>query len=295
MDWPAVIECSQALLDTPERIRAVAIGLNYTYRPDSQAFREAALTGGSEAIEAAYIQGIGQYLFVSLDHMLALERSFRPLPQTLTLAPWTCTRVILESCSKSIWLLDSEISAKERAARSLNFKLSDQLELLKYIRADRPDQSKKSQATELATARAEARIAELRSQAEKMNIVEKTNRNERFIGFGSGMPSTLDLIRFGLGQDMVSKYRLLSAAMHGSRWATLTVGARTGRSLAGPIAVPQLLPTYAMSLVITSIQSFALSAFNHFKLYGWELGVLHTILEDGYDQANLNQDARFWR
>ena len=268
----------------PDRVSGVAIGLNHRCAADSQASREVSKYSQSKALEAAYIQGMRQYLFVSLDHMLALERSFRPLPQALSLTPWTCARVILESCAKSIWLLDLDITAKDRITRSMNYMLIDQLELLKYIRSSRSDQSGQLEATEVAKRRAESRITELREQAQELDITEKMNKSHKFIGFGPGMPSTLDLVRLSLGRDMVSKYRLFSAAMHGSGWATLTVGARIDRSLHGPKAVPQLSPVHAMLLVILSVQSFSVAACHHFKLYGgirWP----NSILEHGYDQA----------
>ena len=136
LNWKSVQQSARALVFIPKSIRDISVHMKYNCASDSKARREIDTCNQSYSLETAYAQGIRHYLFVASDHMSALERSLRPMPNRLSLAPWTCVRVILDSCSRSAWLLEEDISSHCRLTRSLNWHLYDQKQLLKYLRSD---------------------------------------------------------------------------------------------------------------------------------------------------------------
>ena len=295
MNWNIVRESSHTLSTMPDRIQREAENLRFKHASDSIAAAELDESIHPASLEAANARGTRLYLFIAMDHMRALKRLLAPSSVRSSLTPWTCGRVILESCAKSIWLLDPEVEVKERLTRSLNIRLDDLFEWRKYVRSISAKHSQRPKDAQAAFSQADERIKLFRRRAQDFGIVEKLNKRGRFIGFGNGIQSTLDIICLTLGPDLEGEYRLLSSAIHGSNWATLTLGATTSESQSGSIASLHLEPSHAMALVMLSLQSFALSSWSHFNLYGWNAGPLSDILETEYDQAKFNQKSRFWR
>jgi hypothetical protein len=68
-----------------------------------------------EAVANAYSPSAVQ-LLMGCDQVDALARTLaEPM---LTIAPWTCARVIMELTALAGWLVDPKIDAKKRAERS---------------------------------------------------------------------------------------------------------------------------------------------------------------------------------
>ena len=297
IDWAAVDRSMEALVFMPERVRELAIHLRFEYASPSQAVSEVRQCQCPSRLEEAYVHGTRQYLFVALDHMLGLSRMLSPQTIRLTLSPWTCARVILESCAKAVWLLSTEISAEQRVTRSLNSLLQDQEQLRKYLNSIKKHDPSAIDDTEYVSVvkRAEERVELLQSDAQSMNIVPKFNKKGKLIGFGNEQSSALERIVSTLGPDMEERYRSYSAIVHGSEWATLTLGARVDPTSERNAAIQEMCPSHAMSLVALSMSFFALAAWNHFGLYGWDVEGLKGILHSAYDHALPGSSDQFWR
>ena len=297
MNWTTVDRSVEALDFMPERVRELATHLEYRYAPGSQADVEVRQCRRPSRLAEAYVHGTRQYLFVALDHMLGLSRMLSPQPIRLSLSPWTCSRVILESCAKAVWLLSTDISAEQRVTRSLNSIQYDQEQLRKYLNSiSKNDPSSRADEQYGSVMRKlEERIQILQADAKSMNIVPKFDKKNRLIGFGNERSTALERIVSTLGPDMEEWYRSYSAILHGSEWATLALGAKVDPASGRKAAVQEISPSHAMSLVALSMRFFALAAWNHFGLYGWNVEALKRILDTAYDHALPNSNDRFWR
>ena len=294
-NWATVDRSGEALVFMPERVRELAIHLRYDYAPESQAEREVQQWPLSSRLGEAYVHGTRQYLFVALDHMLGLSRMLSPQPTRLSLSPWTCSRVILESCANAVWLLSTDISAQQRVTRILNYLLQDQEQLRKYLNSIAKNDPSAVDDNQVFMNRLKERVRIFQEDAQSMNIVPKVNKQGRLIRFGNEQSKALDRIVSTLGPDMEERYRSYSAIVHGSGWATLTLGAKVEPTSERNAAVQQMSPSHAMSLVALSMRFFALAAWNHFRLYGWDLAALVGILDSAYNHALLGSNDRFWR
>ena len=295
--WTTVDRSIEALVFMPERIRELAIHLRYEYASESQAESEVQQWPMPSRLTEAYVHGTRQYLFVALDHMLGLSRMLKPQPTRLSLSPWTCSRVILESCANAVWLLSADISAEQRVTRSLNSLLQDQEQFRKYLNSIAKHDPSAIDDTQYVSVVGimEERIELLQADAQSMNIVPKFNKKGKLIGFGNEQSTALERIVSTLGPDMEERYRSYSAIAHGSGWATLTLGAKVDPTSRRNAAIQEITPCHAISLVALSMSFFALAAWSHFRLFGWERSGLMAICDSAYDMALPNTEHRFWR
>ena len=67
------------------------------------------------AIANAYSQN-GVQVLMACDQLDALSKTLTE--PTLTIAPWTCVRAIIELAAVASWLIDPKIGVKERVERS---------------------------------------------------------------------------------------------------------------------------------------------------------------------------------
>jgi hypothetical protein len=220
--------------------------------------------------------------------MGALERALTE-PVT-TFAPWVLGRSVLESASVALWLLDLEIDPKTRISRSMSLRLSHLVDEAKYARSALERHPEAAEHFEQAGPDVERRIRGLVTQAEKLHVVVKRDKNKRVIGFGAGTPSVTELADT-LGEG--ATYRMLSAAAHGRTWAQLGLSLRR---IKGALAVEQHLSVEsALFLIASSVEWFARPVCNYFVLNGWDLKRLQSILEFAYDRIGLREERRFWR
>ena len=287
ISYDEVAESANVLTDLPMEIqRAMAV---YGQKPlsGSVAWNELENCSAPQHIEAAHSSGF-QSLFVGADHAAALARALTG--EWLSYSPWTCARSVLESCSVSSWLFDPDIGYQERVSRSLNLRLRDLRGQIRYATNERemPEEVKRH---------AERRIDRLRNEAMQMGIVEKLDRNGKFLGFAEGIPSHTQIIdRFDMKRREPSLgYSLLSAAAHGEGWAVRSLGANTIVRASGAMSVGSLRPEYAMLLIINAVQELSYPAWEIFVLFGWDLQVVEAILDNAFDQVNIAQTLRFWR
>ncbi len=253
---------------------------------DSSAAEERLAAG--ELAKAAHVQA---QLFVTIvaDHMAALQRELRE--PVMTFAPWTTARCALEASATAMWLLD-EVDLKTRLSRSFTLRLRHLRDEMTYVRDSlqhHPEIRDFGEAVPYIC----ARIAHLRTEADRFDIQEKLDRRERLLAFGEAMPSTTTLADRYL--DEGGTYRLLSAAAHGRFWASLALGLSVKQMGGQPVVEQSLTLGGATFLAISTIDWFAKPVWAYFQLNGWKLDRLIAVLEGTYNQAELHERTRFWR
>lgn len=228
-------------------------------------------------------------IVVAADHMRALERELTN--PVMTFAPWTTARGILEAAAVAMWLL-GDVDLNTRVARSLSLSLRHLKDEETYVcDAHRRDPNNAGFIAAIPDTR--ARFEHLEKRAASLSVPPKRDKRGRLIGFGEGMPSTTDLVDNELGEG--GTYRLLSAIAHGRTWANLALGLRHIEQAGEPAVEQHLTVEAAQFLIFNALDWFARPSWAYFKLNGWDLNKLVSILEAAYDQASLVKETRFWR
>lgn len=243
---------------------------------------------GGETAKSAHVQS-GLAIVIAADHMRALERELTE--PVMTFAPWTTARGMLEAAAVAMWLL-GDVDLNTRVARSLSLRLQDLKAQETYVRdAQRRDPDNAGFIAAIPDIR--ARFQHLEKRAASLSIPAKRDKHARLIGFGEGMPSITDLADNELGEG--GTYRLFSAIAHGRTWANLALGLRHLNQKGEPAVEQHLTVHAAQFLIVKALDWFARPGWAYFKLNGWDLNKLVTILEAAYDQASLVEERRFWR
>ena len=99
----------------------------------STASKELSQFADPSVLQEAYGKG-SRSLVVACDYALALDRTLSN--SILSYSPWAGLRHILESCSLCIWMLDTSISALERATRSLNVQFTENRSKRTFLQKD---------------------------------------------------------------------------------------------------------------------------------------------------------------
>ena len=302
MGWEIIRKKAEALDEIPERIGMKIVSYNKRPSPSSKASQELEYCQNEESLITAYEQGI-LLLSVSSDHMSGLRRTLEP--EGLSCAPWACARVVLESCSTGIWLLDTRIASKERITRSLNLRLNEQYQQIKFCRNDQEESAESffsSQETNDVIKECGNKIENFKKKAEKWGIKERKSKKGKFIDFGAGLPNISDRIAFRFTEKNSKKhtkkntYALLSGAAHSNQWAIASLGMKIIQQEDDFISVVlELDPDNAEQLIENTVEWFARTSWTYFNLFGWDLEELRSVLEDGYDQFGFNEESRFWR
>jgi hypothetical protein len=256
-------------------------------QPGSRAAAEFAELPRLEAPRTAYVQA-GIALLAPGDHMCALERALTQ--PVMTFAPWSLARSVLEAASVASWLLDPDLDVKARISRSMTLRLSHLRHEATFVRVAQQQHPEAREQFSKAIPLVERRIRGLVTQAERLKLAVKLDKNNKPTAIGARMPTATDLAGL-LGEGPL--YRLFSAAAHGRTWAQL--GLSLKRS-GGKQAVSQHLTVeQALFAILNSVEWFSRPAWNYFMLWGFDLGRLSSALESAYDQLGLREERRFWR
>ncbi|REL38419.1 hypothetical protein DYD21_00240 [Rhodohalobacter sp. SW132] len=86
------------------------------------------------SLKTAYSQG-HTFVEVACDQLMAFSRTLKEPIQTV--APFTCSRSVLESCSLAVWLLNNEITAEDRVKRSLSFRFEGMVQQKKLANSSK--------------------------------------------------------------------------------------------------------------------------------------------------------------
>ena len=254
----------------------------------SKAAKEIADYPGSETIQTSYSIASIEILAIG-DHLLAMDRILTPPVSTFT--PWAVARAILERSSLACWLLEEGISSQSRASRGMNVRLQYLEDSKKYVYGVLNGNQQGDHALIQAGRHIEEQQMKLVAQAKSLGIKPKLNKNGKLIGFSEGLPSATKLASLAHGEG--DTYRLLSGSTHGGFWAT--------RSLSLDIPSDSRVPTRQLTieqglfLMINCLDWYTRPNWSFFKLQGWDLKGLATVLDTEYDMAAIKSDTRFWK
>ena len=293
MDWDFVERSSAGLSSALQEISDEMNGCGLDPTVGSQASKELRDCPNSKLLKAAYARG-NRAWFVSVDHAYALEKVLTN--GVLTLSPWTLARVLLESCSRACWILDTEIDYRERVARSLNFTFREIDSSSKYANKDAERNSSSRLSSTLPSKN--CRIKRLIVQAGTLRIQAKRDKNGNVIGFEEGLPSITALTDSSF--RAAHHYALLSAAAHGADWAVMSLGMQEegGNNIqGGKVMQANISPGAAVYLINLVTDWIARTLWVYFGLFGWDLERLRSILDQACDRMGwkASSDVRFWR
>jgi len=206
-----------------------------------------------------------------------------------TIAPWTCTRALLEAASLSVWLLEPGLAVERRVARGFALRFEGLTQQLKWARAEGTVDA------QLAV----DRIAKVTNDAVGLGFSSVLDRKGRQVGIAERMPSVTELVRDGLDQEVT--YRLLSAVAHGHFWAVRQAGFEI---LGGVTKTADGTPLRSMSKAVNmegmlylascSAMAFGRATWLQGLYSGWESDDLSSILQRLYDRIGFRDEHRFW-
>ena len=202
-------------------------------------------------------------------------------------AAFTLGRGVLESAARALWLFDADIESGERVARGMSLRhqgLDSQRKLASLPAAS-------NEHTDLALEKITGRIREMVTKADEDGVETLLNRHQKVIGFGSRMPTRVELVR--RIPDGEFDYRLFSAVCHGDSWALIKVGfQKLDRE---NFVIKQGKPMILSYVCVRAIEYFAQALWAQAYIYGWKSGPFARLLEETYNSLSLAPEWRFWR
>lgn len=209
------------------------------------------------------------------------------------IACWTCVRSILESSAIAAWLLDPSINAYTRVGRIFALRYEGLEQQRKFVRAIDPSGEAPEEMKE--------RIDCIEQHALDLGYTKVNNKKGRRIGIGQKMPSSTDIIKLMLDEEVM--YRLLSAVAHGHTWAitllAFKVVSQTGDPHMGAVPIHTLekkLDARSLAeLGLCAAKAFARPVWHHCCYFGWDKAKLAMLLDTVFDNLQVERVARFWR
>lgn len=259
--------------------------------PNSKAALELRTFQRPESVATAFSQG-AVLIEVAADQLMAFIKTVSQPAQSI--APWTCTRALIESAALAAWLLDPTLDIRTRVQRSFAFRYEGLSQQVKYAHAARINADLASQ-----------RIDQVEGVALGLGFSRVENRQRERIGIAQQMPSITDLVNQTL--DEKKTYRLLSAVAHAHPWALQQLSFQRiyGESLQFPDSITdgenahpmeKSLSTLSVAfLCLKSAYVFARPVWFRCLLLGWDSERLRSILNNAFDSFGSQQPKRrFW-
>ncbi len=173
--------------------------------PNSQAALELRAFQRPESVITAFSQG-AVLIEVAADQLMAFTKIVTQPAQAI--APWTCTRALIEASALAAWLLEPSLDARTRVQRSFAFRYEGLSQQVKFARVA---------GTNADVARVTHRIDQVEDVALGLGFSRVENQRGERIGIAQQMPSITELVNQNLGEE--ETYRLLSAVAHAHPWA----------------------------------------------------------------------------
>lgn len=207
-----------------------------------------------------------------------------------TIAPWSCTRSLIEAVAVGCWLLDPAIDSRRRLSRSLAFRYEGIEQQVKWARAAGHDPSI-----------AMARLDDVEQAAKELGYSAVKDRGGRRRGVAEAMPLATEIIKTTLNEEAL--YRLLSAVAHGHTWAVQQLSfVRAEVSEIDNSGSVRLIPveksassTSLSYLVVSAAKTFARLVWYQSLYFGWDQDALHEILEAKFNSIGIADHLRIWR
>jgi len=240
-----------------------------------------------DSVQTAHGQGALLMEVVS-DQLTAFLKTITEPVETI--APWTCTRSLLEAAALACWMFDPSVDVRMRVSRSLALRYEGLDQKAKWERVSGYDPEQ-----------AYDHIAVIESMATELGFEPIRDKNDRRIGIAQKMPSTTDLIRDTLDEEAL--YRLLSAIAHGHHWAIQKVSFKTTSAPAlDPktgvrVATVEKAPLMVglAFLILKAATVFAKAVWYQATYFGWDTTKLTEVFEASFDDLNARDAIRFWR
>lgn len=260
-------------------------------RPGSPASRERDRCPDLELLDSVYAQARQLVFLASTDHLDGLVRSLTG--QMLSCTPYTCARGVLEACATAIWLMDDGITYKKRIERSLNLRLDGVRSQTRFRdKVERQSQGERDEwLSQNPRHRAQERIDYFRACAKRMRIPER-RKGDRFIAFGSPMPTITDRIRLSLDAEV--DYSILSSVTHANTAVLPQLSGSLHPTDKGLLLKPGLAPPMAIWLICNVIQWQSRAAWGYFRLFGCPLDGVIELLETTHGRLGIKPKLRFW-
>jgi hypothetical protein len=266
--------------------------LNNAYKneptSDSIAAHERIVFQNRESVESAHYGGFLS-MEIAADHLMAFTDTLTEPANTI--APWTCVRGLLESCSLACWFLNPIIDVKTRVGRYFAFRYIGFVQQIKLYKV-----GNKGQAEDVK--RVEERIQKVESDALKLGYPRVVNKVGEMDGIGQKMPDITSLI--GMTLDREAEYRLLSAIAHGHHWVTPQIGFRVIEFTDSDSNIRKglkktLEPMFVLYAASIAVTSFAQVLWYAWQLYGWNKEEIGALLDTTYNRLNYTEKRRLWR
>lgn len=267
----------------PERAGALIDDAGGVPARGSRIDRELGELPDPEPLETSLSLG-AQALEHAADHLFALSDTC--LSPVKPFAAFTLARGVLESAATALWVFDPDIEGKERVERGMSLRLvglEDQKKMSRVNPAG-PD-------TDEVTRKIASRIEDMMTAAGARGVEPHRNRRTKVDGFGSKMPTRLELASRLPGGEF--DYRLLSAVAHGHSWALIGVAFQPSEK--ENMAVKRPKPIVLIYVCWRAIEFFARALWAQVYLHGWKSGPFARLLEETYDSIGLVPERRFWR
>jgi hypothetical protein len=200
---------------------------------------------------------------MTCDQVDALARTLGE--PTLTIAPWTSARAILELTALASWLADPGIDAKKRAERSYAVRFEGVSQQKTFVNAARED-----------AAPAVLAIQNLEAEATAMGLTIFRDNTGRLTGIGDRWMPFTRLTKETLDEE--ANYRLFSAMTHGHIWAASRLGfhyeasgASSPLAVSADVPMEKVMPPLAAHyLCIITLKNVIGSVGKKAQLFGWD-------------------------
>jgi hypothetical protein len=205
-----------------------------------------------------------------------------------TVAPWTCVRGLLESSAIGIWFLNPDIDVEERVARCFAFRYTGFVQQIKFFQAS-------NEPSRIDDVR--RRMNKVENDAVSLGYPKLIDKKGKTNGIAKQMPTITELINTTL--DRESEYRMLSGVAHGHHWAIHQTGFKVidapGSGGSEKALEKSVNPDFVLFAACVAVTSFAKLNWNLWRLYGWNLNELETLLEKTFDELHYTAAIRFWK
>ena len=273
-DWSHADIARQAMMSMLKQVILYESKYEDLPSPDSQAERETILIPD---VEKAYHRA-GTLMMNAIDHAYALNAVLET--RSITLAPWTCGRVILEVCALASWLLDDEITCRERFLRCMKLRLKDiRTQQLHYknnldrivVSSLKSDFEEEQRGLALEIERFKEMSLEL-----KLPIKTKSYETNKFENLGSTVKFA-ELVSQYFRED-AEWYQTQSGVVHGNEWAMYNFGMRQIRP--GELnVVREIVPFRAIHLIEKCSGWIGKTTLRKSKVLGMNGDEIQAILE----------------
>ena len=238
-----------------------------------------------ESVATAFLGGLVA-TEVAMDHLFALDLLIASGESAL--APWTCSRGLLESSATATWLLDTRINVTERVGRSMAIRYAT-------FMAQRTLANVDGDAELVATI--DHRVEEVADIATQLGYPPILDKIGRRLSIGRQKPSITNLIDQQF--DLQKVYRILCGVAHCDTVTVSQLGFETVVGVETDGIVKRLAVDHAMQsmLLAMGVEVYARAVWLHMVQYGCNLTDAARLLDTAYGMLGLDDrdDVRFWR